>query len=138
MKQNKVIQEIEGEFLKKDLPTFRVGDTLTVHTKIVEGEKELSTDQQLPINLLTYWCEEIEIYADKTWIDYISGKRSHFSFDENEFRELFEKAGIRYTEDVLDGLVDKEMVQMGVREDGEIVYSTTDKGKQALKDHGIE
>jgi large subunit ribosomal protein L19 len=40
MKQNKVIQEIEGEFLKKDLPTFRVGDTLTVHTKIVEGEKE--------------------------------------------------------------------------------------------------
>lgn len=40
MKQNKVIQEIEGEFLKKDLPTFRVGDTLTVHTKIIEGEKE--------------------------------------------------------------------------------------------------
>lgn len=40
MKQNKVIQEIEGEFLKKDLPAFRVGDTLTVHTKIVEGEKE--------------------------------------------------------------------------------------------------
>ena len=40
MKQNKVIQEIEGEFLKKDLPTFRVGDTLTVHTKIIEGDKE--------------------------------------------------------------------------------------------------
>ena len=40
MKQNKVIQEIEGEFLKKDLPTFRVGDTLCVHTKIIEGEKE--------------------------------------------------------------------------------------------------
>ncbi len=40
MKQNKVIQELEGEFLKKDLPAFRVGDTLTVHTKIVEGEKE--------------------------------------------------------------------------------------------------
>ena len=40
MKQNKVIQDLEGEFLKKDLPTFRVGDTLTVHTKVVEGEKE--------------------------------------------------------------------------------------------------
>lgn len=40
MKQNKVIQELEGEFLKKDLPAFRVGDTLTVHTKVVEGEKE--------------------------------------------------------------------------------------------------
>ncbi len=40
MKQNKVIQELEGQMLKKDLPAFRVGDTLTVHTKVVEGEKE--------------------------------------------------------------------------------------------------
>lgn len=40
MKQNKVIQELEKEHLKKDLPTFRVGDTLCVHTRIVEGEKE--------------------------------------------------------------------------------------------------
>jgi len=27
---------------------------------------------------------------------------------------------------------------MSIREDGEIVYSTTDKGRQTLKDHGIE
>ena len=40
MKQNKIIQEIEKGFLKKDLPTFHVGDTLTIHTRIVEGEKE--------------------------------------------------------------------------------------------------
>jgi large subunit ribosomal protein L19 len=40
MKQNKVIQELENEFLKTDLPAFRIGDTLTVHTKVVEGEKE--------------------------------------------------------------------------------------------------
>ena len=40
MKQNKIIQEIEAEFLKKDLPRFCVGDTVTVHTKVVEGEKE--------------------------------------------------------------------------------------------------
>ena len=40
MKQNKVIQEIEAEYLKKDIPPFRVGDTLSVHTRIIEGEKE--------------------------------------------------------------------------------------------------
>jgi len=40
MKQNKVIQEIEKEFLKTDLPAFRVGDTLAIHTRIIEGEKE--------------------------------------------------------------------------------------------------
>jgi predicted transcriptional regulator len=58
-------------------------------------------------------------------------------FDEDEFRGLFEKAGIRYTGDILDGLVDKDMVQVGVREDGEIVYSTTSKGKQALKNRKL-
>lgn len=40
MKQNKVIQDLEAQFLKTDIPAFRIGDTLTIHTKIVEGEKE--------------------------------------------------------------------------------------------------
>lgn len=37
---NKLIQHVEKEHLKKDAPQFRVGDTVDVHTKIVEGEKE--------------------------------------------------------------------------------------------------
>ena len=40
MKQNKYIQEIEGTLLKKDIPVFHVGDTLTIHTRIIEGDKE--------------------------------------------------------------------------------------------------
>jgi large subunit ribosomal protein L19 len=40
MKQNKIIQEIEAEFLKKDLPAFNIGDTISIHTRIIEGEKE--------------------------------------------------------------------------------------------------
>ncbi len=40
MKQNKYIQEIEVGLLKKDLPDFHVGDTLSIHTRIIEGEKE--------------------------------------------------------------------------------------------------
>lgn len=40
MKQCQVIQDIEAEQLKPTLPEFRVGDTVSVHTRIVEGEKE--------------------------------------------------------------------------------------------------
>jgi large subunit ribosomal protein L19 len=36
----KIIEEIEKGFLRKDLPEFRVGDTLKVHVKIKEGDKE--------------------------------------------------------------------------------------------------
>jgi large subunit ribosomal protein L19 len=37
---NKLIASVEKEHLKKDIPQFRVGDTVDVHTRIVEGEKE--------------------------------------------------------------------------------------------------
>jgi large subunit ribosomal protein L19 len=40
MKQNAVIQAIEEGFLKKNIPQFNVGDTVNVHMRIIEGEKE--------------------------------------------------------------------------------------------------
>src|SRR5712692_3285091 len=35
-----VIQKLEERGLRKDLPEFRVGDSVRVHVKVVEGEKE--------------------------------------------------------------------------------------------------
>lgn len=35
-----VLQKIEAPMLREGLPDFRVGDTVRVHYKIVEGEKE--------------------------------------------------------------------------------------------------
>jgi large subunit ribosomal protein L19 len=40
MKRTKVMQEIEKEQMKQNLPLFRIGDTISVQTRIVEGEKE--------------------------------------------------------------------------------------------------
>ncbi len=40
MKQCQLIQSIEKDQLKTDIPTFNVGDTISVHTRIIEGEKE--------------------------------------------------------------------------------------------------
>src|SRR5215831_15953657 len=37
---NKILQHVESQHLKKDVPQFRVGDTVDVHTRIIEGEKE--------------------------------------------------------------------------------------------------
>jgi large subunit ribosomal protein L19 len=37
---NSVIQKIEERDLRKDLPAFRVGDTVRLQVKVVEGEKE--------------------------------------------------------------------------------------------------
>ncbi|TBR21808.1 MAG: 50S ribosomal protein L19 [Candidatus Nitrosotenuis sp.] len=35
-----LMEKIEKDYLRTDLPEFRVGDTVRVHVKIVEGEKE--------------------------------------------------------------------------------------------------
>jgi large subunit ribosomal protein L19 len=37
---NQIIDNIEKTQLKKDAPQFAVGDTVDVHTRIIEGEKE--------------------------------------------------------------------------------------------------
>lgn len=34
------VQQVEETFLKTDIPEFRAGDTVRVHVRVVEGEKE--------------------------------------------------------------------------------------------------
>ena len=38
--RNQLVKNVEEAYLKKDIPQFRVGDTVDVHTRIIEGEKE--------------------------------------------------------------------------------------------------
>lgn len=38
--RNKILDLVEKPHLKQDVPQFRVGDTVDVHTRIVEGDKE--------------------------------------------------------------------------------------------------
>lgn len=37
---NATIKYVEQNYLKKDVPQFSVGDTVDIHTRIVEGDKE--------------------------------------------------------------------------------------------------
>ncbi|MFQ5560082.1 MAG: 50S ribosomal protein L19 [Nitrospinota bacterium] len=38
--QQAILDQIENEQIRKDIPDFRVGDTVRVHMKIIEGDKE--------------------------------------------------------------------------------------------------
>lgn len=40
MHASKAVQKVENKFVRNDLPEFRAGDTIKVHAKIVEGNKE--------------------------------------------------------------------------------------------------
>ena len=47
---------------------------------ILDAEKTIPTQNQMPIGLLTYLAEEIQNLADITYNDYIIGKRESFLF----------------------------------------------------------
>ena len=36
----KLIQQVEQDYLKANVPVFEIGDTVDVHTRILEGDKE--------------------------------------------------------------------------------------------------
>lgn len=36
----KLLEKIEKDYIRTDLPSFRVGDTIKLFTKIIEGEKQ--------------------------------------------------------------------------------------------------
>jgi large subunit ribosomal protein L19 len=38
--KTKLIEAVEKKSLKKDIPHFEIGDTVDVHCKIIEGDKE--------------------------------------------------------------------------------------------------
>lgn len=40
MSRSVIIEKLEKEQLKKEVPTFRIGDTVKVHLRIIEGDKE--------------------------------------------------------------------------------------------------
>lgn len=40
MSRSAIIEKLEKAQLRKKIPAFRVGDTVRVHTRIIEGEKE--------------------------------------------------------------------------------------------------
>jgi hypothetical protein len=56
-----------------------------------------------------------------------------YEFDVDEFEQTFDNAGIRYTEELLHGLVDKGMVEVGVGKEGDLLYRATDEGIKTVK-----
>lgn len=51
MKQCSFIQKLESTQLKKDIPTFAIGDTIAIHQRIIEAKEEGSKEVKERIQL---------------------------------------------------------------------------------------
>jgi hypothetical protein len=97
---------------------------------IIETEKEIPVDEQMPVGLLAYWMDIIKQEANKSWNEYIAGKRDTYMFDVEEMEDMFNKAGEMYTSDILDGMHEKGLLKVSIGEDGDFLYSLSEEGKR--------
>ena len=104
------IAEIESAQLRSELPDFRVGDTVRVHYKIVEGDKD-----------------RIQVFQGIVIKRHRSGARSTFTVRKVSFNIGVERIFLSHSP-----RIDKiEMVSRGIVRQGRLFYLRDLKGKAA-------
>jgi len=102
--------------------------------RIQQTENSLSLNEQMSPAMLECWFDEIKHNADQTYTDYIMGNRDSYLFDDVEMMSMFEVAKNNYVQSLLNDMVDKDLLEVGIDENGDIVYSASEKGKELIKD----
>jgi hypothetical protein len=98
---------------------------------LVKTLKESQKD--LPEELLKKWCWELYTAAVDSFKEYLVGKRDDYLLTQDELEECYNKAGIKYSEGVLNSLIDTEHIQASITPEGDIVYSATEKSSKRKK-----
>jgi large subunit ribosomal protein L19 len=104
------LAEIENQSLRSDLPDFRVGDTVRVHYKIVEGDKD-----------------RIQVFQGVVLKRHRAGARSTFTVRKVSFNVGVERVFMSHSP-----RIDKvEVVSRGVVRRARLFYLRDLKGKAA-------
>ena len=99
---------------------------------MVRLDSDLMNGPSLDKRLMEIWIENIRQFTKDTYREYILGFRDSYMLTDSEFKVLFSKSSLQYTEEIVHGLVDKGVLQMEVGDDGQIVYGLTNEGKKLI------
>ena len=78
---------------------------------------------------IQFWLDEIRKTVDTVYNEYITGKCETYLLDGDEMKQTFKTAHGLYIDETLIGMLDKGLLSLSVGEDGEILYSLSDEGK---------
>jgi hypothetical protein len=91
----------------------------------------------LPDELVDIWCDDVYHLAIQSYDAYIIGTKDYYQLTAEEIEESYKRASVKFTEQLIDGMVDKELLQVSIDQEGEFLYSLTEKGKE-YKKHWID
>lgn len=100
---------------------------------IVESELDIPEEERMDTAHIHYLSREIEKMADDTWMEYIMGDRESFMFTGEEMFKIWERAGMAYTDHLLNELIDKGMVEVGIAVDGGLLYKATEEARKIVE-----
>jgi len=92
-------------------------------------------DDPMPETLVKYWANNMYRACYDAYTNYLLGKRDDYRLTDEEAHNEYEKAGLQFTQELVDGLVDKDYLQVSVSPEGELLYSTTEKGRIEVDKH---
>ena len=101
---------------------------------LMETEQEFPDDEKTESGLLKHQFITISELADKTYSDYVAGKRESYMFSEEEFISTAHKARENYIQELVNGMVDKDLLEVSIDENGDMLYGLSDKGKEEAKE----
>ena len=113
-----------------------------MHNKEYSSPEEYAMDLSYEISklgegtidsqLLDYWCDDVYNLALDSYVEYLKGNKETYLITDEDVKKSYEKASLRHTQELLNGMVDKGLVQVSVGETGDILYSLTEGGKKHL------
>lgn len=109
----------------------------TIRDIILTIEPE-NGEEPLPENLVKYWADNLYEACLKAYHDYLIGKRDDYRLTDKESFDEYDKAGIQFTQELVDSMVDKDLLQVSISPEGEFLYSATSKGQKAAKKYELD
>lgn len=101
--------------------------------KLVEYENELPFYQRMDSELFEFWTLEISQKAKESFFNYIIGKKDDYLLTSEEMDECLDVAGLKYTENIVQGLVEKGYLDTYPSDKGENFFKLSEKGQTYLQ-----
>ena len=93
-------------------------------------ESHQPMDEKMDPMLLECLYELIIDSSEQNYSEYIVGNRESFLLDDIEMAALFRTAHENYVQKMLNSMVDKDLLEVSINDEGEFLYGLSDKGKE--------
>ena len=96
---------------------------------VIGTMQEINEIEPMMDELFGCWCDEVTNKCNERYQQYVDGQVEDYKLTDEDMETTLRNANTKLIGDALAELLDKGMVKMSVGKDGEVYYSTTDKGQ---------